>query len=165
MGPIASFAHREKIEAMVEQARGEGLTIAPGERRASDGALADGAFYEPTVLVDVPNDATICRQEIFGPVLCVLPFEDEADLVAMANDTVFGLAAGIWTANYQRAWRVARQLEAGTVWINTYKKLSISTPFGGFKQSGIGREKGISGVRLYQQSKALYWGMDHPLAI
>jgi acyl-CoA reductase-like NAD-dependent aldehyde dehydrogenase len=92
-------------------------------------------------------------------VLCTLPFDDEEDLLAQANDSVYGLAAGIWTADYRRAWRVARQLEAGSVWINTYKQLSISTPFGGFKQSGIGREKGITGLRLYQQSKGIYFAM------
>jgi len=84
--------------------------------------------------------------------------------VQQANDSAYGLAAGLWTADYQRAWRVARKLEAGTVWINTYKQLSISTPFGGFKDSGIGREKGIGGLRLYQQPKSLYWGLDTPLA-
>jgi betaine-aldehyde dehydrogenase len=92
-------------------------------------------------------------------VLCVLPFEDEDDLVRQANDSEYGLAAGIWTADFARAWRVARRLEAGTVWINTYKQLSIATPFGGFKQSGIGREKGLSGIRLYQQTKGIYLGL------
>ena len=106
------------------------------------------------------NRAAIAQQEIFGPVLVIIPFEDEEDLIAQANDSAFGLASGIWTADYRRAWRVARRLEAGTVWINTYKQLSVATPFGGFKDSGIGREKGISGVRLYQQSKGIYFGME-----
>src|SRR3546814_4326615 len=99
-------------------------------------------------------------RSIFGPVLCLLPFDDEDDLIAQANDSAYGLASGIWTADYQRAWRVARALETGLVWINTYKQLSISTPFGGFKESGIGREKGVTGMRLYQQSKGIYWSMD-----
>ena len=99
------------------------------------------------------------REEIFGPVLCALPFDDEDDLIAQANDTVYGLASGLWTSNYPRAWRVARALEAGVVWINTYKQLSIATPFGGFKNSGIGREKGVGGMRLYQQTKGIYWSM------
>jgi betaine-aldehyde dehydrogenase len=89
----------------------------------------------------------------------VLPFYDEDDLVAQANDSVFGLAAGVWSRDFARCWRVARRLQAGTVWINTYKQLSIATPFGGFKDSGLGREKGITGMRLYQQTKGIYIGL------
>ena len=111
-------------------------------------------------MTGLPNTATAVQQEIFGPVLCVLPFDNEEDLLQQANQTVYGLAAGIWTADYRRAWRVARALEAGTVWINTYKQLSISSPFGGFKESGLGREKGIGGMRLYQQCKSIYWGLS-----
>jgi acyl-CoA reductase-like NAD-dependent aldehyde dehydrogenase len=159
MGPIASFAHREKIESMVASALQDGGEILVGGRRPQDGHLAQGAFYLPTVIGGLKSDAYAVREEIFGPVLCTLPFDDEEDLLAQANDSVYGLAAGIWTADYRRAWRVARQLEAGSVWINTYKQLSISTPFGGFKQSGIGREKGITGLRLYQQSKGIYFAM------
>jgi aldehyde dehydrogenase (NAD+) len=97
---------------------------------------------------------------IFGPVLVALPFEDEDDLVAQANATVYGLACGIWTGDYRRAWRVARRIDAGTVWINTYKQFSVSTPFGGFKDSGLGREKGRDGIRAYTRQKSLYWGLD-----
>jgi len=156
MGPIASFGHRERIESMVDGARGRGVEVLCGGERPGDAHLAAGAFYRPTVLA--PADATdpIVREEIFGPVLCALAFDDEADLVAQANDSVYGLAAGIWTRDFGRAWRVARALAAGTVWINTYKQLSISTPFGGFKDSGLGREKGIGGLRLYQQAKSIY---------
>ena len=93
----------------------------------------------------------------------MIPFDDEDDLITQANNSCFGLASGVWTRDYQRAWRVARALEAGTVWINTYKQLSIATPFGGFKDSGIGREKGVSGMRLYQQPKGIYFGMS-PMA-
>ncbi|HEY2630173.1 MAG TPA: aldehyde dehydrogenase [Usitatibacter sp.] len=159
MGPIASFEHRARIEAMVESARADGADVLTGGRRPPDPRLAAGAFYEPTVIAGIDNHAAIARQEIFGPVLCVLPFDDEDDLVAQANDSAYGLAAGVWSGDYQKAWRVARRLEAGTVWINTYKQLSIATPFGGFKESGLGREKGPGGVRLYQQSKAIYLGM------
>jgi len=159
LGPLSSFAHRERVESMVETARAEGGEIVAGGARPADTALRDGAYYLPTVIAGLDNDATVCRQEIFGPVLCALPFDDEDDLVRQANDSAYGLAAGIWSADYRRAWRVARRLEAGTVWINTYKQLSIAAPFGGFKDSGLGREKGIGGVRLYQQAKSVYWGM------
>jgi betaine-aldehyde dehydrogenase len=159
MGPIASFAHRERIERMVEAARDQGARILCGGERPPDSHLANGAFYRPTVIGNIDNRAAIAQEEIFGPVLCIIPFEDEDDLVAQANDSAYGLAAGIWTGDFARGWRVARRLEAGTVWINTYKELSISTPFGGFKQSGIGREKGATGLRLYQQTKSIYVGL------
>jgi len=160
MGPIASFAHRDKIESMVARARSEGGEILAGGTRPEGEHLAKGAFYRPTIVGRVTNASSIAQQEVFGPVLCVLPFDDEDDLIAQANDTVYGLASGVWTSDYRRAWRVARALQAGTVWINTYKQLSIATPFGGFKESGIGREKGMHGIRVYQQSKGLYWGLS-----
>lgn len=160
VGPLASFLHRDRVESMVATARKEGGHILIGGARPSEPRLARGAFYLPTIVTGLDNRATIAQQEIFGPVLCVLPFEGEEDLVQQANDSMYGLAAGIWTADYQRAWRIARALEAGTVWINTYKQASIAAPFGGFKQSGIGREKGLSGVRAYQQTKSLCWGMS-----
>lgn len=159
MGPIASFAHRARIESMVAKACDEGAEVLTGGVRPDADALAAGAFYLPTVLGGLKRDAQVVHEEIFGPVLCALSFDDEDDLVAQANDSVYGLASGIWTADYRRAWRVARNLEAGSVWINTYKQLSISTPFGGYKQSGIGREKGPAGLRLYQQSKGVFFGM------
>jgi acyl-CoA reductase-like NAD-dependent aldehyde dehydrogenase len=162
LGPIASFAHRDRIAGLVKAARAEGGEVVTGGRIPPYEKLSAGAFYAPTVVAGLSNAATTCQQEIFGPVLCVLPFEDEEDLLLQANDSAYGLAAGIWTSDYQRAWRVARHLEAGTVWINTYKQLSISTPFGGFKDSGIGREKGIEGMRLYQQQKSLYFGLGPP---
>ena len=163
VGPIASFAQRERIEAVVTAARRDGGTILCGGARPDAPHLAAGAFYLPTVIAGLSNAAAACQEEIFGPVLCVLPFADEDDLVAQANASDYGLAAGVWTANYQRALRVARRLEAGTVWINTYKQLSIAAPFGGFKASGVGREKGIGGMRLYQQSKSVYFGLAAPL--
>lgn len=161
MGPIASFAHRDRIAGMVNAARSAGADILTGGSAPADVRLAKGAFYLPTIISGIDNAAVIAREEIFGPVLCVLPFDDEEDLVVQANDSAYGLAAGLWTADYQRAWRVARALEAGTVWINTYKQLSIAAPFGGFKQSGIGREKGINGMRLYQQPKSIYFGLGN----
>lgn len=160
MGPVAGLAHLQRIEALVQAAREDGGEILCGGERLEGERYEGGSFYLPTVITGLPNSARTVQQEIFGPVLCVLPFEDEDDLIAQANDTVFGLASGVWTANYQRALRVASALQAGVVWINTYKQLSISTPFGGFKDSGIGREKGLSGVRMYQQSKGIFLSLD-----
>jgi betaine-aldehyde dehydrogenase len=160
MGPIASFAHRQHISRMVDAAVVDGAQLLSGGSPPTDPRLAQGAFYLPTILSGMSNRSAIAQQEIFGPVLCALPFEDEDDLLAQANDSAFGLAAGIWCADYRRAWRLARALEAGTVWINTYKQLSIATSFGGYKDSGLGREKGINGLRLYQQTKGIYLGLD-----
>jgi acyl-CoA reductase-like NAD-dependent aldehyde dehydrogenase len=159
MGPLASFPHREHVEKYVEIGRKEGAAVAAGGSRPTGGIFDKGAYYPATVLTGVDNTARVCREEIFGPVAVVLPFENEDRLLQQANDTDFGLAAGIWTGDYQRAWRVARALRAGTVWINTYKQASISTAFGGFKQSGIGREKGLMGMRAYMEQKGIYWGM------
>jgi betaine-aldehyde dehydrogenase len=161
-GPISSFAHRDRVANFVDAARNEGGEIVTGGGRPGESKLDAGAYYLPTVVAGLANTASVCQQEIFGPVLCALPFDDEDDLVQQANDSAYGLAAGLWTTDYQRAWRVVRRLEAGTVWINTYKQLSIATPFGGFKDSGIGREKGIGGLRLYQQEKGLYFGLGSP---
>jgi len=160
LGPLSSFAHRERVERYVASAQAEGGEIVVGGARPADRRLGEGAYYLPTVVAALTNAATVCQQEIFGPVLCALPFDDDADLVLQANESPYGLAAGIWTGDYQRAWRIARAVQAGTVWINTYKQLSIATPFGGFKDSGIGREKGVGGLRLYQQAKSLYWGLE-----
>jgi betaine-aldehyde dehydrogenase len=164
LGPLSSFAHRERVERYVASAKSEGGEIVAGGARPSDPRLYQGAYYLPTVIAGLTNAASVCQQEIFGPVLCALTFDGEEDLVRQANDTAYGLAAGVWTSDYRRAWRVARRLEAGTVWINTYKQLSIASPFGGFKDSGIGREKGIGGLRLYQQAKSLYFDLDAPAA-
>jgi len=166
MGPLVSRAHRDKVAGYVDIARGEGGKVLVGGDLPADPALARGWFYLPTVIDGLGNRARACQEEIFGPVLVALPFDDEDDVIAQGNDTAFGLAAGMWTADYARAWRVARELEAGSVWINTYKQSHIATPFGGFKDSGIGREKGLHGLRLYSQVKSLYWGMhDKPLGL
>jgi betaine-aldehyde dehydrogenase len=160
LGPSASFAQREFVEKMVEGARQEGSEILIGGARPSDPRLAKGAFYLPTIVAGITNQSKIAQQEIFGPVLCAIPFDNEDDLMQQANDIPYGLAAGIWTADYKRAWRVARALEAGMVWINTYKQFSTAAPFGGFKDSGLGREKGLQGIRAYQQVKTIFWSMS-----
>lgn len=160
LGPLASFSQREFVEKIVNDARRDGAEIMIGGSRPSDSGLGKGAFYLPTMVSGIKNSSAIAQQEIFGPVLCILPFDDEEDLIQQANDTSYGLAAGIWTADYKRAWRVARALEAGMIWINTYKQFSTASPFGGFKDSGIGREKGLMGLRTYQQVKSLFWSLS-----
>ncbi|HEM7892057.1 MULTISPECIES: aldehyde dehydrogenase [Burkholderia] len=164
MGPLITAKHRESVERYVALGLEEGGRLLCGGERPSGDGRENGFFYQPTILDGLPNSARICQEEIFGPVLVAMPFDDEASLIAQANDSVFGLAAGIWTRDYKRAWRIARALETGTVWINTYKLFSISTPFSGWKESGMGREKGRLGIREYMQQKSLYWGLnDAPL--
>ena len=166
MGPLASFHHRERVARFVDRAREEGGRILCGGEAPTGGEFDKGAYYLPTVIDGLGYDAVSCQEEAFGPVLVALPFKDEADLIAQANGTAFGLACGIWTESFKKAWRIGRALEAGSVWINTYKQSVTSTPFGGFKNSGIGREKGIDGMKLYAQVKSMYFGLhSQPLAV
>jgi len=160
VAPMITRAHRDGVAAAVDAARSAGAQVLCGGRVPDDPALRDGAYYPPTVLAGVDNSAAICQEEIFGPVAVVLPFDDEGGLVREANDTVFGLACGIWTADYRRAWRIARAVKAGTVWVNTYKQFSISTPFSGLKDSGVGTEKGRDGIRSYMNQKSVYLDLN-----
>jgi acyl-CoA reductase-like NAD-dependent aldehyde dehydrogenase len=160
MGPLVSQAHRASVERYVAQGLADGgRLLAGGERPIGEGR-DEGCYYLPTIIEGLANEQSICQEEIFGPVLVALPYDDEDHLVAMANHSVYALAAGIWTRDHQRAWRIARAVQAGTVWINTYKQFSISTPFGGWRDSGLGREKGRLGILEYMHQKSLYWGMN-----
>lgn len=164
LGPLASFPHRDHVARMVDGARQEGGRILAGGTAPEGATYAKGAYYRPTLIDGLPNSAATCQTEIFGPVACLLPFSDEEDLVRQANDTMFGLACGVWSRNFDNAWRVARQMKTGTVWVNTYRQNSVATPFGGFKQSGLGRERGVQGLRAYQQVKSIFLGTsDKPL--
>ena len=157
--------HRESVETYVALAREEGGTILTGGARPE--GLTEGAYYLPTIVAGLDNTARVCREEIFGPVLVVIPFEDEADVIAQSNDNEYGLACGLWSRDHRRCHRLAREIRAGTVWINTYKQFSISTPFGGDGASGMGREKGRAGLRAYQRQKSIYEdmsGLPHPWA-
>ncbi|MGC4029288.1 MAG: aldehyde dehydrogenase [Steroidobacteraceae bacterium] len=160
VAPLVAFGHRDRVADYVDIGRKEGAEVLCGGTAPSGGCYDAGAFYLPTILAGVGNNARICQEEVFGPVLVALPFDDEEDLVAQCNQTVYGLACGIWTRDFAHAWRLARRIDAGTVWINTYKQFSISTPFGGFKDSGLGREKGLEGIRAYMQQKGIYLGMN-----
>ena len=164
MGPLVNMGHRATVEGFVELGLKEGGKLLCGGTRPEGEAYAKGSYYLPTVFEGLPNSARFCQEEIFGPVLALLPWTDEADLIAQCNDSVFGLASGIWTRDYKTAWRIGRALETGTVWVNTYKLFSVSTPFGGVKQSGTGREKGRLGILEYTAQKSFYWGLnDAPL--
>ena len=156
VGPLIGEKHRQSVIEYVELAKREGGRVLCGGEIPADPALANGSFFQPTIIEGLHNSARACQEEIFGPVLVAMPFGDEAALIREANDSVYGLAAGIWTRDTGRALRLSEQLEAGTVWINTYKVFAISTPFGGFKESGLGREKGIQGLKAWMQQKSIY---------
>ncbi|WP_432262130.1 aldehyde dehydrogenase [Cupriavidus sp. TMH.W2] len=160
MGPLITDRHRDSIESYVAAGVEEGGQLRTGGLRPDVAGLPNGYFYTPTIIEGLDNNARICQEEIFGPVLVAIPFDDEDDLIAQANDSVYALAAGIWTRDYKRAWRVARAVQAGNVWINTYKQFSIATPFGGWRDSGLGREKGRLGILQYMEQKSVYWGLN-----
>ena len=160
MGPLITARHREGIERYVDMGVTDGGRIRTGGVRPKGPAFDRGYFYTPTIIEGLRNDQRVCQEEIFGPVLVAMPFDDEEDLIRQANDSVYALAAGIWTRDYKRAWRVGRAVQAGNVWINTYKQFSISTPFGGWRDSGLGREKGRLGILQYMEQKAMYWGLN-----
>ena len=164
MGPLISASHRAGIERYVQLGLDEGGRLLCGGTRLSGSDYDKGYFYPPTIFEGLPNTARLCREEIFGPVLALLPFENEADLVAQCNDNDYGLACGIWSRDYKTALRLGRAINTGTVWVNTYKLFSISTPFGGMMQSGLGREKGRASIAEYMTQKSYYWGLnDAPL--
>jgi betaine-aldehyde dehydrogenase len=160
MGPLVNLSHRASVERYVQLGIEEGGRILHGGHRPEGGIFDQGSFYLPTVIEGLPNTARMCQEEIFGPVLALLPWHDEADLLAQCNDNVYGLASGIWTRDYKAAWRIGSALKTGTVWINTYKLFSVSTPFGGVKLSGTGREKGRMGILEYTSQKSFYWGLN-----
>ncbi|WP_137388522.1 aldehyde dehydrogenase [Rhodoligotrophos defluvii] len=153
MGPVANEPQFRKVLDYIEIARSEGGTLCYGGQRDPD---LGGFFVQPTILSNITNDMRIAREEVFGPVLSVIKFRDEEEAVRIANDTRFGLAAAVWTKNIHRAHRVAHRLRAGTVWINAYRVVSFLTPFGGYKESGLGRENGADAIREYTETKSVY---------
>lgn len=156
VGALISREHAEKVLSYIEIGRKEGAEVIVGGGRPADPALAGGNFVEPTVFAACKDDMRIVREEIFGPVMALMAFEGESEVVARANDTDFGLSAGVFTRDLARAHRVIARLQAGTCWINNYNITPIEMPFGGYKQSGLGRENGSAAVEHYTQIKSVY---------
>jgi acyl-CoA reductase-like NAD-dependent aldehyde dehydrogenase len=155
LGAIASKAQLERVLNYVQIAKNEGASLVAGGSRADIGT-GKGFFMQPTVFTDVTPEMTIAREEIFGPVLAAIEFGDVDEAIARANDSMYGLAAGVWTRDLKKAHYVASRLEAGTVWVNTYNVYDTAASFGGYKQSGFGREMGQHALDFYTQSKTVW---------
>jgi len=156
VGSLISEEHMENVLGYIARGRAEGARVIAGGNRRTEGALAKGFFVEPTVFDGCRDDMSIVREEIFGPVMSVLEFEDEMEVVRRANATEYGLSAGIFTNDLNRAHRVIALLEAGTCWINHFNVTPIELPFGGVKLSGLGRENGRAAMEHYTQLKSVY---------
>jgi len=152
IGPIISQRQLQRVATLVEEGRAQGAHVVTGGRSLD----RPGYFYEPTVLTNVRPDMRMMQEEIFGPVIAVTPFDDDDEVVAEANNSEYGLAAGVWTSEIARAHRLAKRLEAGTIWLNAQLAWDVSQPFGGYKQSGWGYEYGLEGLNAYLKTKTVY---------
>lgn len=156
VGPVTTRPQYEKVLDYIRIAKDEGAVCRLGGEPATRPECGSGWFVEPTIFTGVNPEMRIAKEEVFGPVLSVIPFDDEDDAVRIANDTIYGLAAGVWTMSMRRALAMSERLEAGTVWVNTYRAVSFMSPFGGYKRSGIGRENGMEAIREYLQTKSVW---------
>jgi aldehyde dehydrogenase (NAD+) len=165
VGPITTRPQYEKVLGLIDVAKQQGAKCVLGGGPARDRALGDGWFVEPTVFTNVTPEMRIAQEEVFGPVLSIIPFETEEEALLIANGSIYGLAAGVWTSSIGRALKMAHELEAGTVWTNTYRVSSPLSPFGGYKRSGFGRESGLLAIREFVQEKSVWietTGADTP---
>jgi aldehyde dehydrogenase (NAD+) len=156
IGPVTTAAQYRKILDYIEIAKGEGARCILGGGPATSPDLPGGQFVEPTIFVDVDPQMRIAREEVFGPVLSIIGFDTEAEAIRIANDTIYGLAAGVWTKDIGRAVRMSSALKAGMVWVNTYRAVSYMMPFGGMKHSGFGRESGLEAIREFLETKSVW---------
>ena len=156
IGPVTTRPQYEKVLGYIDIAKKDGAKLLLGGGPATRAECGKGWFVEPTVFADVHNKMRIAQEEVFGPVLSVIKFKDEDEALAIANDVRFGLGAGVWTSDIGRAFRMSARIQAGTVWVNTYRAVSYMAPFGGFKDSGLGRENGIDAIRDYLQVKSVW---------
>ncbi|OWT59285.1 aldehyde dehydrogenase [Candidimonas nitroreducens] len=156
VGPVTTPPQYKKVLDYIDIARAEGATAVLGGAKGEGAECGQGWFVQPTIFTGVRNDMRIAQEEVFGPVLSIIRFKDEADALRIANDVRFGLAAAVWTRDIGRAIRMSERLQAGTVWVNTYRAVSFMAPFGGYKDSGLGRENGIDAIREYLQTKSVW---------
>ena len=161
MGPLINAAQRERVLAYIEKGKAEGARLVVGGGKPQ--RFAKGYYVEPTLFADVDNKMTIAQEEIFGPVLVVIPFEDDEDAIRIANDSMYGLSGSVISASPERAMKVARRIRTGTMNVNDAFFFSPNAPFGGYKQSGIGREMGVEGFEEYMQTKTIAVPADFPL--
>lgn len=160
MGPLVSQEQLERVQHYFDVAKKEGLKVAAGGDRATSGELGKGFFVNPTIYYDVDNHSTLAQEEVFGPVAAVIPFKDEADAISIANDSKFGLAAAVWTRDIFKALRTVKALRAGIVWVNHMQPTYVEAPWGGYKQSGFGRELGKWGIEEYLETKQVYINLN-----
>lgn len=160
VGPVTTQPQYNRVLSMIEMAKAEGASVVMGGGPASRPECGDGWFIEPTVFSGVNNAMRIAQEEVFGPVLSVIPFADDEEAYHIANDTAYGLAAGVWTSDMARAFNAAKRLRAGTVWTNTYRAVSYMMPFGGFKNSGLGRESGQDAIYDFLETKSVWMAFN-----